>query len=460
MSKREAARACAVVAVLFSFLGISGSPRAIGAQQADPTVVLPAPDGDEPDAPPDSKSLPREPGDAASADSQMEDVLDPDELAQSQDPSRRQSTPRARPQPPVTTPVQPRTVPPRAAATAPAISSPRFYRLASVPEMFGDFFGGGSITTAIAIPAGTGTATLPTAGGARRSKIAENNKPFPQDRVFFMYNHFHNALETELTGSLLGAGPAPDDFSVDRYTFGFEKTFCEGTWSAELRVPFTGRFAEETTGFEVDGGKWGNLSVVLKRLLYASECAAVAGGMAIDFPTGSDVDGTIGADSFSLDNDAYHLMPYVGFMSLPDDRAFVQGFVQLDVPLNGNRVEVVPAAGSGRLDEQTLLFFDISGGYWVYRNDCGSGLTGLAPIVELHYTTTLEDTDSVAFATGAATYDFANAANRLDVLNLTLGLHAQFGQGLNVRVGAVFPLRNDDDKIFDAELQVSVNWRY
>jgi hypothetical protein len=403
---------------------------------------------------------------SATEDDQAADTDSQSAGASSQPPdSPVRQPPRTRPQttvpPPTRTPVVPDRLPTLASRTA---RNPMFYRLASVPEMFGDFFGGGTITATVGAlgPPGTATATLPTAGGARRFKAAENNKPFPQDRVFFMYNHFHNAIETELTGSLLGAGPTPDDFSVDRYTFGLEKTFCEGMWSAEVRMPFAGRFAEETAGFEVDGGKWGNLSVVLKRLLCSNECAALAGGMAIDVPTGSDVDVDIipSADSFTLHNDAVHLMPYLGFMSLPNDRVFCQGFVQLDVPLNGNRIDSSPAIGSGVLDEQVLLFLDIAAGYWLIHDECSDCLTGLAPIVELHYTTTLEDTDTVALASGGDTFDFANAGNRLDVLQLTVGLHGQFANGMNLRVGAAFPLRDDDDKLFDAELQVTVNWRF
>jgi hypothetical protein len=322
--------------------------------------------------------------------------------------------------------------------------------------MFGDFFGGGTITATSVLLPGTAAGVLPTAGGARRFKIAENNKPFPQDRVFFMYNHFHNALETEVSGVF--GGPAPDDFSVDRYTFGIEKTLCDGLWSVELRTPFVGRYEEETPGFEVSGGKVGNLSVVLKRLLCASECAAVAGGMSIDLPTGSDVDGSVLAADFDVENDAVHLMPYLGFLMLPSDRTFVQGYVQIDVPTNGNRVSV-DGGGSGTLDEQVLLFLDVTAGYWLMRSECEGCVTGVAPVVELHYTTTLEDADTVTLAAPAATA-FGNAANRIDVLDVTVGLHVAVTGSLSVRAGAAFPLRDDEDKLFDAELQLSVNWRF
>jgi hypothetical protein len=377
------------------------------------------------------------------------------EAFQSQDPARRPAPLPARSQPPATT-AQPRTAPRRGPTPRALPQTESYYRMARMPEMFGDLFSGGTLSAVVGPD--VATATLPTAGGARRTKIAENNRPLPQDRVFFTYNHFHNALEASATGALLGAGAAPDDFSVDRYTFGAEKTFCDGWWSVEVRVPFTGQYEVDTAGtFEVTGGKWGNLSLVLKRLLWYSECAAVAAGTALDFPTGSDVEGSAGATSFSLDNDAFHLMPYLGFAATPDEDFFAQGFIQVDLPLNGNDVATAPGA-SGVLDEQSLLFLDLAAGYWLIHDDSASCLTGLAPIVELHYTTTLEDTDTVVL--GAGPFIFSNAANHLDVLHITAGLHAEFANGMNFRIGAVFPLRDDDDKVFDAEVQVSVNWRF
>jgi hypothetical protein len=47
------------------------------------------------------------------------------------------------------------------------------------------------------------------------------------------------------------------------------------------------------------------------------------------------------------------------------------------------------------IDEQSLFQFDLGVGYWLYRNPEGHRLTGLAPTIELHYTTTLDNADLI-----------------------------------------------------------------
>ena len=108
-------------------------------------------------------------------------------------------------------------------------------RLAGTPNMFGDLFYdlGGSVFVRDSA-ANTALADLPLAAASRRVKIAENNKALPEDRVFFMYNHFENALHNE---SNLGPTFVSRDLEVDRYTFGLEKTLFDENWSVELRMP-------------------------------------------------------------------------------------------------------------------------------------------------------------------------------------------------------------------------------
>ncbi len=45
------------------------------------------------------------------------------------------------------------------------------------------------------------------------------------------------------------------------------------------------------------------------------------------------------------------------------------------------------------MQDQSLLFLDMSVGYWVYRAQNAPFLKGVAPMVELHYTTTLQSPD-------------------------------------------------------------------
>jgi len=365
--------------------------------------------------------------------------------------------------PPAAAPEQGRAEPERVSAAPPrralASRSP-ILRLASVPNMLGDFFDQGAQARTPGGP--SAMADLPTAGGGRRVKIAENNKALPMNRCYFMYQHFHNALDANPNLLTPGAGRA---FSVDRYTIGLEKTFFDHCWSVDVRMPFSSDYGMATDGFAVEGGEIGNLAIIVKRLLVANECGAVAAGMGIDVPTGSDVEGLVTPVDFTLHNDAVHLSPYVGFLYAPTCRLFCLGFAQVDVATGGNRVDYVDTRTStpgtfGKLTEQTLLYLDLSTGYWLYRNPCGSGLTGLASMVEFHYTTTLQDADVVSGDVAGANFQFGNFTNRLDVVNLTVGLQAEISGCTSLRVGGIFPLDESPERPFDAEFHVSLDRRF
>lgn len=380
-------------------------------------------------------------------------------------------------QPPVTPPAIPAPEPTPAVQPPPpspfAPPARRFIRLARAPNMFGDLFGGGTLTLSSQRfepidnqPAPMAVTSFPLAGGSRRIKIAENDKALPRDRIFFFYNHFHNALSAEALDLRFGDVTSGRASSIDRYTFGFEKTFQDGWSSVAVRMPFTGdSFDFNTPDLAAAGGETGNLAVVVKRLLYASDTLAVAAGLGIDTPTGSDAVGRLSDVNFRIKNEAVHLLPFVGFLHAPHESFFYQMFVQGDFPTKGNPIDFVAPDGPGHLgslNEQSLLFLDFSAGYWLYRADSPTStnwLTGLASVLELHYTSTLQDPDTVSGTLGSQglVFNFGNAAGRVDVLNLTVGLHAQLASQTTLRVGGAFPLRDKDDKLFDAEFQLSIN---
>ncbi len=378
--------------------------------------------------------------------------------------------------------------PERAPAPAPRPRRPTD-RLSSVPQMFGDFFANSGQLLVDADPNSPQDFFLtdvPMAGGSRRVKIGENNKPYTDDRVYFMYNHFHNALQVRedpdvdfATGDITGFSGAARKFPVDRYTFGIEKSFFDGSFSAEVRMPFTSTFdfasSTPSSDFNVSGGNVGNLAVILKALLFASDNGAVAAGLGFDLPTGSDVSGRFGDTNFSIENQAYHFLPFIGFLSSPNDVIFFNGFAQLDVAANGNAIDTqnlfVPMLSGrlGKYTEQNLLYLDASGGVWLYRDAEATRFTGLAGIVELHYTSTIQDTDVVPARqlNGLSDLEIRNVSNRSDILNVTAGLHAELGECSNVRVAVVVPVRRNNDlvfgptdRFFDSELQVQFNRRY
>jgi hypothetical protein len=321
-------------------------------------------------------------------------------------------------------------------------------RLASVPNMFGDSLGS---QIKVCDFASCQTITLPPLGG-QRVKISENDKALPMCRAFCSYNHFHNAINS------CGIGLPSQSNSFDQYTLGVEAAFWCARASVELRLPLID--SPDFTGQDLLVGdeEMGNLELTVKRLLYMSETGVVGAGLAIDLPTGSDLTGNGFASSFTLFNDAVHLAPFIGFLRMPNDRIFYQGFVQVDVPTNGNRV-IFGNDYLGHLCEQDLLYVDLSLGYWLYHNPCASYLTGVAPVVEYHYTTTLEDADTVSGFDGQQNLTFGNLDNRVDISNVTAGLHIELGL-TTLRVAGVFPLGSGSNRLYDAEVQVSLNRQF
>ncbi len=323
-------------------------------------------------------------------------------------------------------------------------------RLASVPNMFGDAAG---YTLQVCDFSGCGAIDLPPPGGGRGTlKISENDKAMPMDRVFFSYNHFHNALDTFNSGFPVGSLP------IDQYTIGGEKTFCDGLCSLELRLPLNAIPYYADSEFNVDNGHLGNLAVTFKQLLLLTETTAVAAGLGVDAPTGSDTAGQGVNSTYVIRNNAVHLSPFLGLLTMPNDRYFLQGFLQVDLATNGNQV-IFGGQDLGDLHEQTLLYVDLSIGYWLHRNPRGCLITGIAPVLEYHYSSTLQNADIVTGYDGYQVLSYGNIYNRLDISNITAGVHTELGK-TTVRVGGVFPLRTGSNRSFDAEVQVSINRQF
>jgi hypothetical protein len=335
-------------------------------------------------------------------------------------------------------------------------------RLAGTPNMFGDSFESGN-GMFVSGPSGFGSANAPLAGGNRRMKISEDDNSLPQDRVFFLYNHFHDAVSID---DFPISSPATQrSISLDRYTIGFEKTFHDGLWSVELRMPFGGGYGYESADFASNAGQIGNLDFVLKRVLYKSETTVAAIGLCVDTPTGSDATGMGQGVEYDIHNQAVFLSPYLGILRVPNDKLFCQAFLQIDVPTGGNRIDYVDTGAStsgsfGTLYDQALMYVDLSVGYWLSRNPCADWVTGLATVLELHYTTTLQDATIVNGTTSGRYFSFGNFSNRVDVLDLTFGLHTELRNNTLCRVAGVVPLRTDADRLFNAEVQFQLERRF
>jgi hypothetical protein len=309
-------------------------------------------------------------------------------------------------------------------------------------------------------------------GGSRIGKIAENDSPIPRDRIFFSYNHFQNVFQVSETPA---NPPAPTIFRqepLDRYTMGFEKTFLDGWTSVELRMPFTGTLNAQLDAVGLNAGNIGNMTVVLKSLLYIDYATAVGAGMAIETPTGTDTFARIDTTTLRFKNQTTHLLPYIGFVWSPGDPRwgwgsglFLSGFAQIDINTAGNPVDTlspnrVPINSLGKLTDQNLGFLDIAAGYWLFRDPDAPRLTGVAVVSELHYTTTLQNADQIRGNVDGGVLSLNDNNKRFDVLNGTIGLQFLLFDASSLRVAGVFPLGNESRRLFDSEVQVQFNRRF
>ena len=168
-----------------------------------------------------------------------------------------------------------------------------------------------------------------------------------------------------------------------------------------------------------------------------------------------------GGTNFTLDNNAVHLIPFVAYQAAPTEDFFFNGFLQFDTPTNANSAQVrnLGAATVDRLkiNDQTLMYLDTSFGYWLFRDPDAEFLTGLAGLLELHYTTALNGPDVVADRNKIVT--FGANSGRYDALNLTIALHTEIARNTTIRAGYVTPLRDGNHRFFDSEFTVAIVFR-
>jgi hypothetical protein len=349
-----------------------------------------------------------------------------------------------------------------------------------------------------------------------RANLAENNAALPVDRVFLNYQHFHNISSTDFATPLSPDATASID--IDRVTFGWERTFCDGLFSLDVRVPVTRQLSSDllilsppdmpTPAVDERNTELGNLTGIFKLLLVEGRQLSLSTGLGLNVPTARDVQvrfvggsnalvlpqpplppvlmpDFFGVSEVTVRNETFNLSPFLAALWTPSDRVFLHGFAQWDLPLNPFSVETnehvfitgpefetdpieIRQTSAGELSQQELLRLNLGVGYWLWRNPASRGLTALVPTIEMHYTTTLEDAE--IFETFLPVpvpgspeplllpRTLGNLANRVDLLNLAAGSTAFIGQRTTIAAAGILPLRNDSDKPFDFEANVQLNY--
>jgi hypothetical protein len=307
----------------------------------------------------------------------------------------------------------------------------------------------------------TNTSANPGFGHVGLVKQAMGGSPLVRDRAFFHYDYFDNVQ--------LGPG-----VNVSRFTPGFEKRIFDDATSFEARFPFA---ATLDTDFNINGStntnevKFGDITLALKRVLAQGDNWVISAGLQLSLPTADDLsyivtDGTNTGEFLRIENEAVHLMPFLGAAITPCSRSFLQGFVQLDVDSSGrpvltnvNALNGGSLSKSGTLNDATFLYVDVNAGYWLKQEptDSTDMVTGIAPMVELHYNTTVSDSDQVNFLPLGS---IGQRGRDVDFLNATVGCVFELRHSANITVGYSVPLAGGNDEEYDGHLRVMFAQRF
>lgn len=294
-----------------------------------------------------------------------------------------------------------------------------------------------------------------TSGGVGRMKIAEGGTVLPQDRFFFRHNH--------LTGVRYGNSRS----ELNRIVAGFERSMLDGLFSLELRAPFA---TDATTSSTIDNSsisngehtRFGNLTLNLKALLIEREAFALSCGLGIGLPSASDVTVNFadGTPLLRVANEEVRLQPFLGALLTPNEKWFVQSFIQVDTAANGNTVSFNPngngLVAAGKLTDSTNLFLDVGLGYWLYRSDSKKGLTGIVPMLELHHNIVMQSPDILT----SGSYQVTNDNGATSLTNFVVGNTLEFRQRANLTTGYAAPIGGGSARQYNGGLQVflSSDW--
>ena len=281
------------------------------------------------------------------------------------------------------------------------------------------------------------------------TKVADNNNVRPYDRLSFTYNLFTDVPQTfDFTGAVQTQN------NISEYRVYGEKTVLGGLGSLNIILPIYDTVLHEQTGGPniATGSEFGNLAFGGKLLLIDRSNMAVSAGLQIEAPTSRDLD----LAGNAINNESWYLTPYLASLYTPNDTFFVQSFLSYRARTGSNPVTFRGTPAGLNLYQQDMLLADVATGFWMLRSN-GRGITGIAPVLEMHYSTTTEDDDPLTFT--------STFYGRRDLLNLTLGTHIEFNQRHMLSLGYALPLRDNPfppggmptDRVFDGEFSIQFN---
>jgi hypothetical protein len=275
------------------------------------------------------------------------------------------------------------------------------------------------------------------APSVRGFKIADNQSPQPQDRVFYTFNYFYN-----LNSATDKRFDTPiNNLRAYREIFGFEKTFDQGRASFGMVLPLDTLSATSTIqgNFAKPGGtstSLGDLSIFTKVILRLDPKTGslFSGGLVVTAPTGPS---TFAGAKYISAIHTTQIQPYIGYI-LRRGKFYLHGFSAFAVPLNPNDV--------------SLYYNDVGLGYFLYQdtNEVAQGwITAIVPTTEVHVNTPLNHQN---------VYNPNDIAGSANVVNLTQGLNIEFNRRSILTFGIATPVTSP--KPFDLEALILFNVRF
>ena len=377
-----------------------------------------------------------------------------------------------------------------------------------MPGMIGDFLGAYYLRTVPVVIYNTATGdrdpAIALSGLPILSrgpyKIADNESPEPQDRVFLNYNYF------KIRGNYPDIAPFVEGIDLHRLTVGFEKTFWNGHASVGLRAPFfssnyNGRTLIQPNadnGFDVavplvdelEDSELGDITLIFKASMGCCvQHKLCTFGLAVTIPTGPSIEAFDLSTYNFQDKHSGILQPFVGYL-WTGNNWYVHGFFSVAFPTHTG-------------DDVITLFSDIGFGYYLYGSvpglhgcggaGCGSNgcyggcagagdccgmgcwgdcsmlgglmptwLTSIVPTVEFHLNTPLTNGGKFDYfqdSPGSISYVVSTDQNVLmsQSLIMTGGVHFGIMNSSTLTVGAAVPLNVQP---FDVEGIVQLNVRF
>lgn len=271
----------------------------------------------------------------------------------------------------------------------------------------------------------TGAPVLPSVRGF---KIADNQSPAPQDRVFFSFNDFTNV--NKAVNKAFGSPVA--GIQVYREILGIEKTFLDQQASIGLRMPIDSLYAHSPVRpLQGMSSSVGNISVFGKYVLWRDEKTGslISGGLALTMPTGP---GHFAGSHVGYGFRNTQIAPFLGFF-FAFDKLYVQGFTSVDIATDPNDV--------------TLYYNDIGVGYFLYRsNDPSSFLRAFVPTFEVHVNDPLNHRGA---------FKFNDPAGTPDIVDFTYAANILLGKQTLISTGIVTPVTGP--RPFDLEYVLLLN---